>query len=83
MGWTTGVQLPAGAMIGLFLFATASRPVLGPTQPPVKWVPETLIAGVTALLHVVPRLRMHGAVPTLRQYVFMAWCLIKRYVFIA
>jgi phosphatidylserine synthase len=25
-----------------FLFATASRPTLGPTQPPIQWVPATL-----------------------------------------
>jgi hypothetical protein len=29
-----------------FLFATASRPVLGPVQPPVKRVPEALSLGV-------------------------------------
>jgi hypothetical protein len=26
MGWMTGVQFPSGAVMGLFLFATASRP---------------------------------------------------------
>jgi hypothetical protein len=31
--WTTGVQLPAGAMMGIFLFATASRPDLGAKRP--------------------------------------------------
>jgi len=25
----------------------------------------------------VPRSRMHGAMPLLSQYVFMAWCLVK------
>jgi hypothetical protein len=25
--------------IKIFLFSTASRPVLGPTQPPIQWVP--------------------------------------------
>jgi len=33
-GWTTGVQFPAGAMTESYIFATASRPVLGPTQSP-------------------------------------------------
>jgi hypothetical protein len=27
---------------GFFLLATASRPVLGPTQPPFQWVPRPL-----------------------------------------
>jgi len=33
MGWTTGVQFPAGAMMRLSFFVTVSRPALGPTQP--------------------------------------------------
>jgi len=37
-GWTTRVQFLAGSMVGFFLFATTSRPALGPTQPPVQWV---------------------------------------------
>jgi hypothetical protein len=24
--------------LGIFLFTTASRPALGPTQPPIQWV---------------------------------------------
>jgi hypothetical protein len=28
--------------LGIFLFTTASRPALVPTQPPVQWVPEAL-----------------------------------------
>jgi hypothetical protein len=27
--------------MGIFLFTTASKPALGPTQPPTQWVPET------------------------------------------
>jgi hypothetical protein len=29
-----------------FIFATAPRPALGPTQPPIKWVLGTLSSGV-------------------------------------
>jgi len=40
MAWTImaiGVQFLA--RLGIFLFATASRWALGPTQPPIQWVP--------------------------------------------
>jgi hypothetical protein len=33
---------------------------------------------LTTYLHLVPRSRMRGAIPPLPQYVFMAWCLVKR-----
>jgi hypothetical protein len=29
-----------------FLFSTSSKPVMGPTQPPIKWVPGALSLGV-------------------------------------
>jgi hypothetical protein len=32
-----GVRIPTGT--GNFFFTTASRPALGPTQPPIQWVP--------------------------------------------
>jgi hypothetical protein len=31
--------------LGIFLFTTASRPTLGPTQPPIQWVPGALSLG--------------------------------------
>jgi hypothetical protein len=37
MGCTTGVRFLALQMI--IPFATASRPAVGPTRPPVQWVP--------------------------------------------
>jgi hypothetical protein len=30
----------------IFLISTASTPTLGPTQPPIQWVPEALSLGV-------------------------------------
>jgi hypothetical protein len=63
----------------IFLFTTASRPVL--TQPPIKWVPGPLTRGwsgqgvkLTTRLHLVQRSRMRGAVPPLSQYAFMTRC---------
>jgi len=32
---------------------------------------------LTTHLHLVPMLRMRGAIPPLSQYVFMAWYLVK------
>jgi hypothetical protein len=40
----SSVRFPAG--LGIFLFTTASRTVLGPTQPPIQWVPGDLSLGV-------------------------------------
>jgi len=35
--------------LGIFHFITKSRLALGPTQPPVQWVPEALSLGVKQL----------------------------------
>jgi len=50
-----------------FLFATASRPALGPTQPLIQWVPGAVSRGVklTTHLHLEPRLKTRGALPPL------------------
>jgi hypothetical protein len=52
MGYLSGIALIYGLDnrgvldsrqgLGVFLFATASRPVLGPTQTPIQWVPRAL-----------------------------------------
>jgi hypothetical protein len=40
-GWSeSGGSIPGG--VGIFLFVTGSRPALGPTQPPIRWVPGAL-----------------------------------------
>jgi hypothetical protein len=38
------VRLPVE--LGIFLFTTASRTALGPTQPPIQWIPGALSLGV-------------------------------------
>jgi hypothetical protein len=59
--------------LGIYLFSTASRPALGPTQPPIECVLGLRRLGREAD-HSPPKMR--GAI-YLPQYAFMAWCLVK------
>jgi hypothetical protein len=46
-GWTSGVLgFDSWWGLGIFLFTTASRTALGPTQPPIQWVLGALSLGV-------------------------------------
>jgi hypothetical protein len=45
MGWMIG-GFESRQGLGIFLFSIVSRPVLGPTQPPMQWVPDVLSPGV-------------------------------------
>jgi hypothetical protein len=46
-GWKIGVLgFDSRRGLGIFLFTTASRRVLGPTQPPIPWIPGALFLGV-------------------------------------
>jgi hypothetical protein len=65
----------------IFLFSTVFRPAVGPTQPLIHWVSRALSLGrnrrgvkLNTHLHLVPRSRMRGGIPSLPQYAFMAWC---------
>jgi hypothetical protein len=47
MGWKIGViGFDSQQRLGIFLFTTASRIALEPTQPPIQWVPGALSLGV-------------------------------------
>jgi hypothetical protein len=43
-GWMIGGSSPGRDW--KFCFITASRPALGPTQPPIQWVPGAFTLGV-------------------------------------
>jgi hypothetical protein len=68
--WRLRVQYQAGAMMGLFIPATAFRSALRTTQPSIQWVPGILSSGIKRLErdanHSHPssfeRLRIRGAI---------------------
>jgi hypothetical protein len=86
----TKVQFLAGIEKGFFsLFATASRPALGPTQFLVQWVLGVLSPEVK-----LPECENYHSSPasvmvknawsytSTSSYVFMAWCLIKQRIYL-
>jgi hypothetical protein len=70
--------------LGIFLFTTASRMVLGPTQPPIQWVPGALSLGVKQPRHKADHLPSSAKVKnawnytSTPQYTFMTWCSVKK-----
>jgi hypothetical protein len=69
---------------GIFLFATVSSPALGPTQPPIQWVPGALSLGVKwpgrEADHSPPssaEVKNSWSCTSTPQYAFMARCSIK------
>jgi hypothetical protein len=85
MGWMIGVLVfDSQQGVVIFLFATVSRMGMGPTQPPIQWVPGLLSLGVKQLKHeadhsphLVLRSGMHGPIFPFPQYIFMVWCLVR------
>jgi hypothetical protein len=69
--------------LGIFLFTAASRTALGPTQPPIQWVPGALSLGVKRLGREADRSPPSSAevkewnYTSTPQYAFMAWCSVK------
>jgi len=70
--------------MGIFLFTTASRPALGPTQPPIQWVTGTLSLGVKRPGregdHSPPssaEIKNAWSYTSTPPYVFMVWYLVK------
>jgi hypothetical protein len=59
------------SVLRIFLFATASRPALGPAQPPLQWVPWVLSSGVKQ-----PEFEADKSFPSSAE-VSMVWCLVK------
>jgi hypothetical protein len=46
-GWMIGVLgFDFREGLGIFLFTTVSKTALGPTQPPIHWLPAALSLGV-------------------------------------
>jgi hypothetical protein len=85
-GWTFGV-LGFDSLRGLriFLFTTASRTALRPTQPPIQWVPGVLSMGLKrsgreadhsppSSAEVKEWVELYLYLP---QFAFMAWCSVK------
>jgi hypothetical protein len=70
--------------LGIFLFTTASRMALKPTQPPIQWIPGALSLGIKRpgreTGHSPPfsaEVKNAWSYTFIPIYVFMALCLVK------
>jgi hypothetical protein len=86
MGWSMEVLgYDSRLGLGIFLFTTASRTALGPTKPPIQWVPGALSLGVKRPGREADysppstaEVKNAWSYTSTPQYVFMAWCLVKQ-----
>jgi hypothetical protein len=93
MGYSAGLRAERSAFrgfdsrrrLGIFLFTTASRLVLGPIQPPIKWAPRALSLWVKRpereADHSYPssvEVKNSWSYTSTPQYVFIAWCSVKK-----
>jgi len=77
---TVGGSNP-GTIKRLFSFPKRpSGPALGSIQPPIQWVPRSLLRGkaardvrLTTRLYLLPRLRMARVIPLVPLYACMTW----------
>jgi hypothetical protein len=65
--------------LGIFLFATASRTALVPTQPPMQWVPGVKRPGREGNYSSPSSAEVKNAwsYTSTPPYTFMVWCLVK------
>jgi hypothetical protein len=83
--WTIGVlRFDSQRGLGIFLFTTAARPALGPTQPPIQWVPGALSFGVKRpgceadhSPSSSAEVKNGWSYTSTKSYVFMVWYLVK------
>jgi hypothetical protein len=81
MGWTTGFQFPAEAVM-FFFFCSPLRPdrLRAPVPPPSQWVQEALISSIKRPGHEADHSLpycAHVKNAWSPQFVFMARCLVK------
>jgi hypothetical protein len=86
-----GYGLDAGVRFrqeqGFLLLATASRPALGPTEPPIQGVPGVISPVVKGsereadpTLSSSAEVKNAWSYTSTLPYVFMAWCLVKEWM---
>jgi hypothetical protein len=70
--------------LGIFLFTTAARTALRPTQPPIKWVSGALPLGVNRqgreADHSPPssaEVKNAWSYTSIPQHAFISWCIVK------